>query len=92
MFYNSWIGELAKSFTGQGLRDASLDRYEMAPAYRRYDNDKSLAAYEEFGHTVLDPREKVEGEALRELIRRASEECRMGVSITADMVVVVGQK
>lgn len=64
----------------------------MSPEYRRYDNDKSLTAYEEFSHTVLDPREKGEGEYLRGLISKASKECQKGVCMTADMVVVVGQK
>lgn len=70
----------------------TLDRYEMSPEYRRYDNDKSLTAYEEFSHTVLDPRGKGEGEYLRGLIGRASKECQKGVCMTADMIVVVGQK
>lgn len=89
---NSWIGELSDFFTREGLNQATLDRYEMSPAYRRYDNDKSLTAYEEFSHTVLDPRGNGEGEHLRGLIGRASKECQQGVGMTADMVVVVGQK
>lgn len=89
---NSWVGELLNLFTREGLKHATLDRYEMSPAYRRYDNDKSLTAYEEFSRTVLDPRGKGEGEYLRGLIGRASKECQQGVGLTADMVVVVGQK
>ena len=64
----------------------------MAAAYRRYDNDKSLTAYEEFSRTVLDPIGKGEGARLRELVDKASKECQKGVCMTADMVVVVGQK
>lgn len=89
---NSWIGELPNIFTTEGLNQATLDRYEMSREYRRFDNDKSLTAYEEFSHTVLDPRGKGEGECLRGLIERASKECQKGVCMTADMVVVVGQK
>ena len=89
---NSWVGELSNLFTNEGLNQATLDRYEMSPEYRRYDNDKCLTGYEEFSHTVLDPRGKGEGEHLRELIKSASQECQKGVCMTADMVVVVGQK
>lgn len=89
---NSWIGKLSDFFTREGLNQVTLEKYEMSPEYRRFDNDKSLTAYEEFSHTVLDPRGKGEGEFLRGLIERASKECQKGVCMTADMVVVVGQK
>lgn len=64
----------------------------MSPEYPRYDNDKMLTAYEEFSHTILDSRGKGEGEYLGGLIAEASKECQKGICMTADMVVVVGQK
>ena len=64
----------------------------MMPEYRRYDSDKSLAGYEEFCRTVLDPRGKGEGQQLREILEKAFEECKKGVAIIADMVVAVGRK
>ncbi len=89
----SWTGELSNFFTGEELNWASLDRYEISPEYRRYDDDKYLTAHEEISHTVLDPRGKGESEYLRGLIiDKASRECQKSVCMTADMVVVVGQK
>ena len=61
----------------------------MAPEYLRYDTDKCLTAHEEFSRTVLDHRGKGDGEHLRELVEKASQECRNGVVITADIEVAI---
>ena len=87
-----WIGDLSSIFTNQGLKEVTFDRFAMAPEYYRYDNDKSLTAYEEFSYNILDPRGKGEGVHLRELIAKAFEECQKGVGISADMVVALGRK
>ena len=71
-----WIESLPDIFSRYGMEKAKLQRVKMSEAYMKYDNDKSLSAYEEFSYAVLDQRRRGEGEMLRELVARAGEECR----------------
>ncbi|KAL8722224.1 MAG: hypothetical protein Q9225_001269 [Loekoesia sp. 1 TL-2023] len=87
-----WIADLPKIYTSQGLESVSFERFVMPPEYLRYDTDKSLTAYEEFSHTILDRRGQGEGEQLRDLVNKAAQECRNGVAMTVDLVVAVARK
>ncbi|KAL6714379.1 hypothetical protein ACLMJK_007802 [Lecanora helva] len=87
-----WIADLPNIYAKQGLEKTAFDRFQMAPAYLRYDTDKFLASYEEFSHTILDAKGGNDGKHLRELVSKASQESQTGVATTADMIVAVARK
>lgn len=88
-----WIAKLPEHFALAGLTATSSVRVAMSEASARFDSDKSLSTYEDFGHAVLDARGQGEGAKLREMIGEASRECReMGVALSTDMIIVVGRK
>ena len=88
--HRSWIGNLASIFSENDLLDTNLYRVSMNEKYVKYDNDKTFISFVEFSHKVLDP--LGEGDHLRGLIEKASEECQNGVAVPVNMVVAVGRK
>ena len=74
------------------MKDVIFEKIPMAPEYRRYENDITLTSIEEFSHTALDPKDKGEGDHLRELIGKVHGEFQKGVGLMTDLVVAVGRK
>ncbi|KAL8726623.1 MAG: hypothetical protein Q9181_005972 [Wetmoreana brouardii] len=89
---HGWVSKLNDIFIRNGLSVEHFERSVQPPELYKPFTDNTLLAYDEFSRTVLDPRGKGEGEALRGSIAAAYQCSQQGVAILLDKIVVVGRK
>jgi hypothetical protein len=87
---NRWISTLSDIFTEQNLTVVETFRLPINDPLRHISTDNFLMGLDDLGHVIpeeiLGPREEY-----REAFNKAVGEARRGVSISMDMVVVVGK-
>lgn len=87
-----WVADLQKVFRKAGLVDVVEHRKETDLTHVLLHNDVILLALEEMSYRAMDPLGDGKGRALRESLIKADLECRKGVAINQDRVIVIGRR
>ena len=87
-----WVANLSRTFRESGLIDVVEHRKETEEPYLLLHNDVVLLALEEMSYSAFDRQGDQRGQSLRESLRKADAECRKGVAVNQDRVIVVARK
>ena len=89
---HSWATKLETIFKANGLEEVTADCHPTTPSHYTYQHDLILMTYDELTRAFLDRLGEKEGMHGRELLVKAVEESREGVTWTMDRITVVGRK
>ena len=92
MYATRWTVGLESIFRANGLQEVKAEYHPTIPSYYTYQHDITLMTFDELTRAYFDRLGKEEGQRGRELLAKAIEDSRKGVTALTTRVTVVGRK